>query len=290
MRIGVMMMAVVMPVIVRVTMVVIVRMSVIMMMIMPVVVIMAVVMIVVVVMCMAVIMVVMTCGRLVLQALVRTLVILTIFTVLGIDPFHVMMVTFLLKANLVLEPEHLRTILAELAVHVVGALKDLGDAINEGFNDIVLVIEIVGLDELDVRMASRDLVGEVVDAAHENAGEEEIGENDDPLVAKAGGVFEARFHEREGHPGIANFAPAKAHAFPKKAHQFVDVRVGIRIGCATTNHHQHGVGERHIAMLRIGSVYRFLNARTGSLDHLEIKAKLASIFNRDAGVSWPDRH
>ncbi len=230
----------------------------------------------------AMIMVVMLRRRVMLETFVGAFIIFTIFAVLGVHPFDMMVVALLLQADFGLEPQNLRPIFAQLTIHIVGAIEDFLNAVLEGFNDIVLIVEISRLDELDVRMARCDLIGEIVDATDENAGEEEIGENDNALVAKLGGMFEARFDQRERDARIANLAPAKAHAFPKHAHQLVDVGIGIRIGSAATDHHQQGIGDGNFAMLDIGCVHGLLNTSTGCLDHLEIKTQLAAIFNRYA--------
>ena len=44
-----------------------------------------------------------------------------------------------------------------------------------------MVVQIAGLDKLDIRMRRRNLVGKAVDAVDQDAAEQEIGENDDAL-------------------------------------------------------------------------------------------------------------
>ena len=57
---------------------------------------------------------------------------------------------FLLKADFRFEAQHLFAVLAHLAVHVAGAFQDLGDPIGEGFQDQRMVVQVAGLDELDI--------------------------------------------------------------------------------------------------------------------------------------------
>ena len=46
-----------------------------------------------------------------------------VMMVAGADPLDVVMVAFLAQAHLILEPEHLLSVLAGLAVHVAGSFR-----------------------------------------------------------------------------------------------------------------------------------------------------------------------
>ena len=48
-----------------------------------------------------------------------------------------------------------------------------------------MVAEVARLDELDLGVARRDLIGLLVDPLHQDAGEQELGEHDDPAEAEA---------------------------------------------------------------------------------------------------------
>ncbi len=86
-----------------------------------------------------------------------------------------------------------------------------------------MIVEIACLEELDFRMSGSHIVGEGKDTLDQNTGEEEVGKDNDPLVTKLGGMFEAGLDQWESHTGIANFAPTKAKTFPQHPHDLVDI-------------------------------------------------------------------
>ena len=103
------------------------------------------------------------------------------------------MVAFLRCANFVLETQDLCTILAHCAVHLVLAVKYFGDTFCECRNDLRMIVEVTGLDELTVWVALGYDIREAIDPVDQNAGEEEVREYDDAFVAEPGDVLEARF-------------------------------------------------------------------------------------------------
>src|SRR3546814_10989667 len=106
----------------------------------------------------------------------------------GADAFDVVVVALLGEADLGLEAQHLLAILAELAVRQVLAVEDLLHALGKGVQHGGVVVQIARLHELDHRVAGGDDIGVVVDALHQDAGEEEIGEHrsEERRVGKAG--------------------------------------------------------------------------------------------------------
>src|SRR5215467_9244241 len=70
----------------------------------------------------------------------------------GADPLDMMMMALLGEADLRLEAEHLRAIFAERAVHLVLAPHDLLHPVGEGIEDQRMVLQILRLQELDLRM------------------------------------------------------------------------------------------------------------------------------------------
>ena len=115
----------------------------------------------------------------------------------GADALHVVVVAFLGQADLVLEAQNLLSVLAELAVHQVLAGQDFLDPFGEIVEHGRVVAQVRRLDEVDLRMTGRHHVGVMIDAFHQNAGEEEIGKNDDAAITQLGRVLQARLHERE---------------------------------------------------------------------------------------------
>src|SRR6185436_3490811 len=164
----------------------------------------------------------------------------------GADAFHVMVVALLDPADLGLVADRLLAVFAHLAVHRVVAGEDLAHPLGEGVEHQGMVVEIARLEELDLRMARRHLVGDVVDPLHQYAREEEIGEHDDALVAELHSMLEPGADEREGDDGIAHLGPAKAHAFPQHARDLGDVGVGVGVGGAAPDYHQQRLGARHL--------------------------------------------
>ena len=132
----------------------------------------------------------------------------------GADALDVMVVARLREPDLVLEAEELDAILAELAVHVAGALEDLLDARGEAVEHQRMVVEVGRLDELDLGMARRHEVGVLIDALHENAGEKEIGKDDDAPVAEPRGVLERRLDQREGDAASRPSRPSRSRSLP----------------------------------------------------------------------------
>ena len=116
----------------------------------------------------------------------------------GALPLHMVVMTFLYHANFAFEPQHLLAVFAEGAVIGDLTILDLHHPLSELRDDLIMVVQIACFDELDVRMRLGHLVSEAINPIDQNAGEQEIREDDDALIAKARDVFEARFHQWEG--------------------------------------------------------------------------------------------
>src|SRR5687767_8308755 len=108
---------------------------------------------------------------------------------IGADAADMMVVAGLRRADLGLVADHLLAIFAEPAVHAVVADQELLDALDEGVEDQRVVVEIVGLEELDLRMTGGDLVGLAIDALDQDAGEQEVREHDDAAEAELHGLL-----------------------------------------------------------------------------------------------------
>ena len=132
-------------------------------------------------------------------------------------------------------------------------------------------------------MARRDDIRVGVDALHQYAREEEIGEDDDPPVAELRGMFERRLDQREGDARIGRLAPAEAHAFPQHPHDLGDVGIGVGIGRPAPDDQEQRVVKR-FTFLPAGREQRLAHAVAGGADHLQIDAELAAIFDRQALV------
>src|SRR3546814_8972112 len=96
------------------------------------------------------------------------------------------------------------------------AVEDLLHALGKGVQHGGVVVQIARLHELDLRVAGGDDIGVVVDALHQDAGEEEIGEHDEALVAEPRRMLEPGLDQRKGDAGVAGLAPAEAEALPQQ--------------------------------------------------------------------------
>ena len=147
-----------------------------------------------------------------------------------------------------------------------------------------MVVEIGRLDEFDVGIFRRHLVGLRIDPLDQHAGEQEVREDDDALVAELGGMLETGTDKRERDTRVAGLAPAETKTLPEHPHDLGDVGVGVRIGCTATDDHQHRVMDCHLAMLTIGHIKRFLDALTGCPDHLQVDPEFAAIIDDHTGI------
>ena len=86
-----------------------------------------------------------------------------------------------------------------------------------------------------------------------------------------------RFHQREGDSGIHGFSPAEAEAFHQHSGDLGHIGIGIWIGGAPTDHHQHGFAQGHLFR---GLVQAFLNPRAGGSHHQAIDSKLPPVIDR----------
>ncbi len=142
-----------------------------------------------------------------------------------------------------------------------------------------MVLQIPGVEEFDLRMALGHLLGNAIDALHQHAGEQEIGENDDAPVSQLHRVFQPRPYKRESDAAIADLAPAKSHAFPQHAGNLADVRIGVGVGRAAADDHQQRLGPRHApGRSRLGC----LNPLARHGEQTVIEGKVAAIIDAQA--------
>lgn len=113
------------------------------------------------------------------------------------DTFDVVVVAFLRKSDFGLEAKHLLAVLAHLAVHQRLAVEDLLHTVLKRIEHERMVVEIRRLDELDIRVAGRDLVGLRIDPLHQHAGKQKVRKHDHTLVAELRGMGEPGGDQRE---------------------------------------------------------------------------------------------
>ena len=185
-----------------------------------------------------------------------------------------MVMAFLGQADLDLEAKDLFAVFAIQAVHVVGAFQGFVDPVGESIQHQRMIVQVRRLDEFDLQMISGYHVGIVINASHQNTGEQEVWKHNDPLITQLGGVPQARFHQGEGDAGIGHFGPAKAKALPQQTADFRDIGIGIRVGRAPAHHHQQG-------FLRTDMIARGIHGLAhpvaGGTDQLHVHTQIPAI-------------
>jgi hypothetical protein len=131
---------------------------------------MAMVMIVVVV---VIVMMVVVMAIAMIVVLVIMMIVVVVMPIIAIraDALHMMVMPGLGQPDFRLEADHLLAVLAHAAVHVVVAFKNLPHPVGKGIQHQRMVVQILRLQELDLRMRGRHLVGDAVDALHQHARE-----------------------------------------------------------------------------------------------------------------------
>src|SRR5919106_2218600 len=202
-----------------------------------------------------------------------------VMTGVGADALDGGLMALLRHADRRLVADDLLAVLAKQAVHVDVAGSDSLNALNERVEHQRMVIEIAGLDELDLGMPGGHLVGLGVDAADQDTREQEVRKHDDPAKAQPGRTVEQGIHARMSDAAVADLNPTEARALPQHARNLGDVAVGVRIGGATTDHGEQGVLARHRpGRARERSLYSF----EGGAQQLGIDAEVAPELHRHA--------
>ena len=87
-------------------------------------------------------------------------------------------------------------------------------------------------------------VGLCVDLFEQDAGEQEIGKDDDPAEAEPGGVPQHRFDARLSDAGEGDFSPAETHFVAQPVRELGDVGVCIRVAGAAPDDDEQGLSAR----------------------------------------------
>src|SRR5215469_17071191 len=98
--------------------------------------------------------------------------------IVGTGAAHVMVMTLLRRASIVLIPDDPRTEFTELAVHRRLAITHLLDAIAECIQHPGMVAQVERLDKFDLREKMGGRVGLCVDAFDQDAGKQEVRKHD----------------------------------------------------------------------------------------------------------------
>ena len=132
------------------------------------------------------------------MAVVMGMIVGVIMAMSRSNPFHMVMMTFLDHAHFILKAQGLFPVFTEAAIHIVGTVQNLPDPIRKAIQNQGVVIQVRRLDKFDIRMGGGNFVRIVIDPVDQDTGEQEIREDNDPLVTQPGSMFETRLNQREG--------------------------------------------------------------------------------------------
>ena len=136
---------------------------------------------------------------------------------------------FLRRADLVFKPQYLCTVFTQGAVHIVSAIEYFAHTIGKGRDHLWVIVQIARFDKFNVGIVRRHLVCKAIDAVNQDTGEQEVWEHHNTLVTQACHMIEARCHQWEGHSGITNLGPTKAHTLPQHTGNLRHIRIGVWI-------------------------------------------------------------
>ncbi len=193
-----------------------------------------------------------------------------------------MVVAFLHGALLGLKPQYGFAVFAHATVHVVFTVQDLSDPIGEGFDNLWMVVQVTGFDEFDLRVFGAGFIGEAVYPVNKHTCKQEVGEHNDPLVAKLGDMIEARLDQREGHTGIADLGPAKTHAFLQQPRHFRNVGIGIRVRSPAPDNHKAGFMQGDFAVLGVAFGHSLVDPVSGGIEHFRVHPELTAVIDLHA--------
>ena len=94
-------------------------------------------------------------------------------------------------------------------------------------------------------------------------------------------MAQPRFHQGKGDTGIDRLTPAESEPLHQHPHHLGHVGVGIRIGRAPTDHHQQGVGHRHLRGLGQG----LTDAGSCRRDHQPVNPQFPAVINGQSRFS-----
>src|SRR3984893_8413053 len=139
-----------------------------------------------------------------------------------------------------------------------GSCRSLADAVMEGTEHLRMVAQIERLYKFDLGKKTGGSVGLRVDLFDENAGEQEVGKDDDPAEAEAGGRGPKHIHARLRHAGKGELSPAETHLVAQPVRELGDVGVGIRVAGAAPDDDEQGLSawDRRVLCRRSDPVSR----------------------------------
>lgn len=112
---------------------------------------------------------------------------------IGTDAAHMVVMADLGLADVALKTDNLFPVLAQLAVHDVFPAEHFANPVGERFDQERMIVQVSGFENFHFRVRRSGFVGPVIDSVDQNAGEQKVWKNNNPLVAK---------FDRMGEPGI----------------------------------------------------------------------------------------
>ena len=144
-----------------------------------------------------------------------------------------------------------------------------------------MVSQIGGLDKFNIRELGANFVGMGINPVDQNADKQEIRKDNNPLIAQLHRFAQPGIDARMCNPGIADFNPAKAHAFLQYARHFIDIGIGIRVVGAPPDNHQKRIFAGNAC---IGGCQRFFNAIGTGAQQFRVNRQVTTEFYDNIGV------
>ena len=116
----------------------------------------------------------------------------------GADTANMVVMADLGLADVVFISDDLLAVFAKLAVHDVVAREHFLDPVGEGLQQHGVIVQVPGFQNFHARVGARCFICPVIYALYQNAGEQEVGENDYSPVAQLYGLGETGVDQRVG--------------------------------------------------------------------------------------------
>ena len=145
---------------------------------------------------------------------------------------HMVVVANLRQAHCFFKSRQPHPVLAEFAIHIRAAFRRLFRSFDKDIEEKGMRIEVVGAKKVRIRVICGEFQGLTSNSFFQYARKQEKRKDDDALEPHAMTARQSIGQQRRGDADIARRAPAKSHAFPQQAGQFLHIGVGVGIAAA----------------------------------------------------------
>ena len=159
---------------------------------------------------------------------------------------HSQMMGLLRLPHLFFEADNLHPVFAQSAIHRGTAFGAFLCAFEKHIGKMRVDAEMGGRQYFQFRMTQAQFFGGGVNPFDQNAVEQKIWQYHQPFKTEAGGGAQAICNPGPGCARVTHQRSAETQAFFEHAGQFGDIRVGIGVRGAATDHHQATVAACHL--------------------------------------------